>query len=42
MFAHARDAGASLILITHNDALAARCHRTVHMQDGRLNGAHPA
>jgi putative ABC transport system ATP-binding protein len=42
MFAHAAEAGASLILITHNDALAARCHRIVHMQDGRLNGAHPA
>ena len=39
MFAHAAEAGASLILITHNDALSARCDRTVHMQDGRLNGA---
>ena len=42
MFDHAAEAGASLILITHNDALAARCHRIVHMQDGRLNGMRPA
>ncbi len=42
MFAHAEEAGASLILITHNDALTERCDRTVFMQDGRLNGMQPA
>jgi putative ABC transport system ATP-binding protein len=42
MFDHAAQAGASLILITHNDALAARCGRTAYMQDGRLNGGRPA
>ncbi len=42
MFAHAVEAGASLILITHNDALTERCDRTVFMQDGRLNGMQPA
>jgi putative ABC transport system ATP-binding protein len=42
MFAHAAEAGASLILITHNDALSARCHRIVHMRDGRLDGDPPA
>ena len=38
LFGHAQEAGASLILITHNEALAARCDRTVHMRDGRLDG----
>jgi putative ABC transport system ATP-binding protein len=42
MFAHAAEAGASLILITHNDSLAARCRRTVTMRDGRLDGGRPA
>ena len=38
LFRHAQEAGASLILITHNEALTARCDRTVHMRDGRLDG----
>ncbi|MEM7122143.1 MAG: ABC transporter ATP-binding protein [Pseudomonadota bacterium] len=38
LFGHAQEAGAGLILITHNEALAARCDRTVHMRDGRLDG----
>jgi len=42
LFAHAAEAGASLILITHNAALAARCRRTVTLRDGRLDGGQPA
>lgn len=28
--------GMTILLVTHNDELAKRTHRTVHMQDGRL------
>ena len=36
MFALQRDSGATLVLITHDAALAARCDRTVAMADGRI------
>ena len=36
MFALQRERGATLILITHDAALAERCDRVVHMRDGRL------
>ena len=36
MFDAAQDAGATLVLVTHNDALAKRCQRTVVMEDGNL------
>ena len=28
--------GATLLLITHDAGLAARCDRTIHMADGRV------
>ena len=28
--------GTTLILVTHEDALAARCERIIRMQDGRI------
>lgn len=31
-----RDSGATLILVTHDERLAARCHRQLHMQNGSL------
>ena len=36
MFELKREAGATLLLITHDAALAARCDRTVAMADGRI------
>lgn len=34
LFALTKDRGHTLVLVTHNEALAARCDRTVHMVDG--------
>ncbi len=36
LFARSRDGGATLVLITHEARLAARCGRTVRMVDGRI------
>ncbi|MCB9946960.1 MAG: ABC transporter ATP-binding protein [Rhodospirillaceae bacterium] len=36
MFRLASDTGATLMLITHDEALAARCARRVHLVDGRI------
>ncbi len=36
LFALQEQQGSSLLLVTHDSGLAARCSRTVHMQDGRL------
>ncbi|HRD35197.1 MAG TPA: ATP-binding cassette domain-containing protein, partial [Rhodocyclaceae bacterium] len=36
VFALNREAGTTLILVTHDEALAARCNRTLRMQAGRL------
>ena len=36
LFARQTDAGATLFIITHDPALAARCGRIVEMQDGRI------
>lgn len=33
-----RDGGATLVLVTHDPALAARCGRALHLHEGRLNG----
>jgi len=31
-----REHGAALVLVTHDEALARRCHRIVHIADGRI------
>ena len=36
MFAQAAASGATLVLITHDETLAARCSRVVRMMDGRI------
>ena len=36
LFERQRASGATLILVTHDPSLAARCDRTVHMSDGHL------
>jgi len=36
LFAQTRDGGATLVLITHDVALAARCARVIEMRDGRI------
>ncbi|MBV0933961.1 ABC transporter ATP-binding protein [Marinobacterium weihaiense] len=35
-----RDTGATLVLITHDTELAARCQRRLHLQNGRLEEVH--
>jgi len=37
LFGLARDHGTTLLLITHDTALAARCDRVVHIADGRID-----
>ncbi|WP_341501432.1 ABC transporter ATP-binding protein [Gallaecimonas sp. GXIMD4217] len=39
MFALNRDFGTTLVLVTHDPALARRCQRTLHLQAGRLEEA---
>lgn len=39
LFALTGEMGATLLLVTHDPALAARCGRSVHMADGRVVGA---
>jgi len=36
LFALNRDSGATLILVTHDEKLAARCARCLHMDEGKL------
>ena len=36
LFARAADAGATLLLVTHDEALAQRCQRIVRLEDGRI------
>ena len=36
LFARAADAGATLLLVTHDEALAKRCERIVRLEDGRI------
>lgn len=36
LFALTKDQGHTLVLVTHNEAVAERCHRTLVMVDGRL------
>jgi predicted ABC-type transport system involved in lysophospholipase L1 biosynthesis ATPase subunit len=39
LFGLTRERGQTLVLVTHNDAVADRCDRVVHMLDGRLTDA---
>lgn len=39
LFDAAGAAGATLVLVTHNPELAARCHDTIAIEDGRIAGA---
>jgi ABC-type lipoprotein export system ATPase subunit len=40
--AQVADAGASLVLVTHDAAAASRAHRVLHLKDGKLTTAEPA
>jgi len=39
LFATLHEAGRTIVLITHDPALAARCGRIVHLEDGRVTAA---
>ncbi|HJV28876.1 MAG TPA: ABC transporter ATP-binding protein [Aromatoleum sp.] len=39
MFSLNREAGTTLILVTHDESLAARCSHVLHMRAGRISGA---
>ncbi len=41
LFDRLAETGATLILITHDAALAARCDRIIEMKDGHIIGDHP-
>jgi putative ABC transport system ATP-binding protein len=36
LFARAAAAGATLVMVTHDEALAQRCRRIVRLEDGRM------
>jgi putative ABC transport system ATP-binding protein len=38
LFESAREAGAALVLVTHDSALAKRCSRVIHIEDGLIAG----
>jgi putative ABC transport system ATP-binding protein len=38
LFDRQRAAGATLLIITHDPALAERCERVIEMRDGRIIG----
>ncbi len=42
LFALQRQHGTTLVLITHDAAIAARCNRVVHLDDGQVSDAEPA
>jgi putative ABC transport system ATP-binding protein len=39
LFALHAERGTTLLLITHDQALAARCDRIIHLRDGKIDGA---
>ncbi len=40
MFAIRRERGATLVLVTHDNALAARCDRTIRLRSGQIDSDH--
>ena len=42
MFALNREAGTTLVMVTHDPSIAARCDRQLHIEAGRLNAEVPA
>jgi putative ABC transport system ATP-binding protein len=36
-----REQGTTLVLVTHDDSLAQRCDRILHIKEGRLEGGEP-
>ena len=42
MFALKRERGSTLVLVTHDNALAARCDRTIRLRSGQIIDRHPA
>ncbi|MFN3279355.1 MAG: ABC transporter ATP-binding protein [Paracoccus hibiscisoli] len=42
LFALSRDHGATLVLVTHDPVLAARCDRVIRLNDGRVDAGVPA
>ena len=42
LFALSRDHGATLVLVTHDPVLAARCDRVIRLNDGRVDARVPA
>jgi putative ABC transport system ATP-binding protein len=39
LFALNRDSGTTLILVTHDERLAARCHQRLHIEGGQLDAS---
>ena len=37
-----REAGTTLVLVTHDTELAARCDQQLHIEAGRVSATHPA
>ncbi|MEK9911407.1 MAG: ATP-binding cassette domain-containing protein, partial [Candidatus Puniceispirillum sp.] len=38
LFESAREAGAAVVLVTHDATLAKRCSRVIHIEDGQIAG----
>ena len=36
LIARNRDEGVTLVIVTHDEEIAARCHRVLHMSDGMM------
>ncbi len=42
LFAGHAKRGSTLVLVTHDPALAVRCDRAVRLRSGRIDGVHPS
>mgnify|MGYP001812287296 FL=1 len=40
LFSLQQEHGTTLVLVTHDESLASRCHRSIQMLDGRINLRH--